>query len=804
MPVPALRSLVTTVLATWLAPAVAAQCDPQWLPGDAIASLAGSVAASTTWDPDGTGPAAALLIVAGDTLTGGLFAGVGVAAWDGTQWLALGTPPGARAWAVTNFNGTLVAAFETAYAVATISAWNGSTWQTLGTVTGPNSYVRTLAVFQGSLYAGGSFAAANGVPATNVARWDGVVWSAAGSGQPRGVRTMLPFSGALYVASYDPVTFVGYLATWTGTTWANIATCNGQINALAARNTTTIASSFLFAGGSFTQWTGANGTFAAARAVRFSPSANAWTALGSNLTGNLFAMAARSTGLTTYEVVAVQNYSNEGLWQWNNTTWVQQGAVVANPTAVTYYNGAHHLLSLNSAAPAQRLQAGVWTPLAMATTSLVDVRAVLDDGPQIVVGGNFGIRRGQPRAWSEVGGGLTGTVTSLARSPNGDLIAGGFFAIPGGASSLQIARWNGAAWSSLTTNMNGSTRCLLALPNGELVAGGDFTSINGTPLAYVGRWNGTSWQPLGGGMNAPVNAIVRAPNGDLVAGGEFTLAGSLIGTALRVAAWNGSTWSQVGAGLPASVSSLTVPPDGGLVAATTVGFLLSGPTSYGARWDGAYWAPLPITSSSNTVAALPDGDLLFGGDDLVRTSGTNVSPYPADALVRAITIAADGVALVGGPFAIVGGVVGPGLARLAPTCPATAVTAGAGCTGSAGPMVLTATTLPWIGSTLRAVATGLPAIALGVVVTGFSPTTLPLATVLPVALPGCTLHVAPDLLEVAIANAGAVNAQLVVPNSLPLVGLQLHQQVVGLRLDVALNITEVTATNSLRSTVGAL
>ena len=787
------------------AAAAGAQCDPQWLPGDPVATPTGSLVQSMSWDPDGAGPAAPLLVVAGG-LTAGPVANAGVAAWDGSQWLALGTPPVGEVTAIANYLGALVAAFRTSFTAATVASWNGTSWQTLGTLSGASSYVNAFALFQGNLYVGGEFTSVNGMPATRVASWNGTSWSAAGGGQPRIVYAMVPFLNAIYVATYDTSTFVGYLATWTGTAWTNIASCNGQINGLSVRNTAAVTSSFLFASGSFTQWTGSNGTIAAARVVRFSPSANAWIALGSNLTGNCRSIFARPIGLNNYELVTVQTYNNPGLWLWNGTAWVQQGATVANPLHVSYHASAYHVASAagTSALPMQRLQAGVWMPLTQASTALGPIQCVLDAGAQAVVGGAFGIRQGNPGAWNAIGGGLTGTVSTLARLANGDIVAGGSFAIPAGAFAIQIARWNGTAWSSLTTTMSGLPRSLLALPDGGLVVGGEFTSINGVLLLFIARWNGTAWQPLAGGMNAMVTAVVRLPNGDLVAGGDFTVAGSLIGAALRLARWNGSAWSQFGPGVTDRVTALAVQPDGQLVVATTAYYQLAGQFYHALRGSGGSWSVLPISITPNAVIAQPDGDLMFGAQILVRLVGTTVSEWQASGPTQALATAANGNVLAGGTFANVGNVASVNFARFAPTCPATSVTAGAGCTGSAGPMTLAVTSLPWTGSTFRAVANGLPAGGLGVIVTGFASTSLPLVAVLPTALPGCTLHVTADLLEVAVVLGGAVSAQLAIPNSLPLVGLVLHHQVVGLKIGAAAAITEVTATNSLRSTVGAL
>ena len=61
-----------------------------------------------------------------------------------------------------------------------IAKWDGSAWSALGS--GMNGTVYALAVSGTDLYAGGHFTTAGGVPANYIAKWDGSAWSALGSG----------------------------------------------------------------------------------------------------------------------------------------------------------------------------------------------------------------------------------------------------------------------------------------------------------------------------------------------------------------------------------------------------------------------------------------------------------------------------------------------------------------------------------------------------------------------------------------------------------------------------------------------
>ncbi|MFA6046347.1 MAG: hypothetical protein WC718_15290 [Phycisphaerales bacterium] len=229
--------------------------------------------------------------------------------------------------------------------------------------------------------------------------------------------------------------------------------------------------------------------------------------------------------------------------------------------------------------------------------------------------------------WDPLGPGLNARVSVLAAMPNGDIIAGGeFYATGGGAAPASyIARWNGSAWSQLGTGMNAPVRALLVLPNGDLIAAGDFTAAGGNSAGHIARWDGATWTTLGLGADNRVRALARMPNGDIIAGGTFTAAG---GSAIRsMARWNGTTWAQVGEGLSGSgfadVYSLVVMPDGDLFAGgafTTNGAV---PVHDIARWDGTTWSSLGSGIATTyqydyypiaaTLAVSPSGNLAVGG-----------------------------------------------------------------------------------------------------------------------------------------------------------------------------------------------
>jgi hypothetical protein len=133
---------------------------------------------------------------------GGIFGGAGditaknIASWDGDQWSSLTGPGGegidnlVEALAVYD-DGTgsalyVAGWFETAGGVLVnkIARWDGSEWSALtgpaDTGVGGTNSIRALAVYDDgngpALYAGGFFSTAGGIPANNIARWNGIGW----------------------------------------------------------------------------------------------------------------------------------------------------------------------------------------------------------------------------------------------------------------------------------------------------------------------------------------------------------------------------------------------------------------------------------------------------------------------------------------------------------------------------------------------------------------------------------------------------------------------------------------------------
>jgi hypothetical protein len=259
-----------------------------------------------------------------------------------------------------------------------------------------------------------------------------------------------------------------------------------------------------------------------------------------------------------------------------------------------------------------------------------NVQAIAEDATYIYLGGNFDnfdnianadniVRYNkQTGVYSALDVGLNDTVTSLAISPAGILIAAGFFLNAGGVAAADyIAQWDGSAWSAVGSGFDSFVNSVIYRPDGTLIAGGDFS----TPATRIASWNGSAWSALGSGMNGEVDSLANALNGNLLASGNFTTAGG--STVNYIAEWNDSAWSDLDGGVNATTYSLAVSLDGIVYAGggfTTAGGVTA---NYIASWNGSAWSPL--------------------GDGL-------------DSDVRRLAIGQDGIVYAGGAFTSAGGV----------------------------------------------------------------------------------------------------------------------------------------------------
>ena len=842
-----------------------AQCGRQWLPGDSYAGANGSVEAVTGWDPDGPGPAGEQLVVAGWFHVVASTRADYIARFDPTtgQWSSFGTGMNAPVYALLPLpNGDLIAAgaFSTAggVPVANIARWNGTGWAPIGaglpTTSGQFGVLSLAMLPNGDLVAGGNFWLNNG--AMSVARWDGSSWSPLGGGitgsSNSTVFSLLVRGNGDLVAGGEFGTVGGVavanIARWDGVAWSALGLgVDARVQALSEG-----PGGVLVAGGIFDNAGGAP----AARIAAWD-GAN-WSPLGAGMPGQPFGAGVFSLTRLGSNLIAGGNFNQAGstaadhVAMWDGSTWSGLGNISSTNSALramtTLASGDVVVgggFTSAGGVPARnlaRLDGLGWHAFGSGIDGYLQVAVPLPNG-DLLVGGRFtqiggvaanNVARRVGGVWQPLGSGTDQLVTAVAVLPNGDVVAGGQFTSAGGAPANRIARWDGASWQPLGAGVSGGFQpevwALHVATNGDLLVGGTFTNAGGVAANRIARWNAAGWSALGLGVangastEVKVGAIATRPNGDIVVAGDFATAGGV--AASRIASWNGTAWAPLGAGvsLPfgafgANVRSLLVTENGDVVAAGGLAGISGTNNLVMQRWNGTTWTSLTAGLAAGSspfvmgLAELPNGDLAAGvtrvgvgggapSNSLVRWDGSTWSLLDTDfdGAITTLVLQPDGTLEVGGAFAAIGSTVTAGLARLVTTCPPVLVPLGAGCAGSGGPNVLAATS-PWLGGTFRSTVTGLAPGALTVAVYGFQPLALPMPSVHPAGLPGCTLWVDDDVLLEFVPGNGSVACSLAIPDQPALVGGVFHHQVVAVEVGSG-GITALTSSNAVTATVG--
>jgi hypothetical protein len=114
-----------------------------------------------------------------------------VASRVGSSWVALPNPPAGYVTDFAVFDDGMGPRLHMSGSgiLGTVAKWDGTTWTLIGSLFIPGfvaGYASSIEVYDDgsgpASYAAGTFGAANAVPVTGVAKWDGTTWSAVQGG----------------------------------------------------------------------------------------------------------------------------------------------------------------------------------------------------------------------------------------------------------------------------------------------------------------------------------------------------------------------------------------------------------------------------------------------------------------------------------------------------------------------------------------------------------------------------------------------------------------------------------------------
>lgn len=174
------------------------------------------------------------LFAGGDFLRAGGIQVFHLGKWDGNEWSALGIGLDGPVHALTVNGQDLYAGGEFSraggFSANGIAVFRDGRWNRIGAGFNGPVYAMTLDS-DGVLYAGGNFSESNGEPVANVAMWTGTEWVPIGldpiaGGLNGSVRDLLVWNGALYAAgtftSAGNAPDVRSLAKWNGVRWERL------------------------------------------------------------------------------------------------------------------------------------------------------------------------------------------------------------------------------------------------------------------------------------------------------------------------------------------------------------------------------------------------------------------------------------------------------------------------------------------------------------------------------------------------------------------------------------------------------
>jgi hypothetical protein len=633
-----------------------------------------------------------------------------IAQFDGTNWSPMGGGFSSDVKAMTSWASPtgpqLIAAGGFAYSgdmalsLWGIAAWNGASWSAVDLYNlglsrdyqpGEGLAVTT---YQGQLVAGGDFNHAGYTAASNIAMWNGSVWSALGAGMDQPVQALTTWDPDGAGPQPAQLIAAGQFLTAGGLTCNGIARWDGAWHPIGA------------------------GLESPTGSINISGLVS-WDPDGAGPLNPVIVVAGTFTNASGVPAPGIAYWDGSWHSMGTNPSTVIDSLAVWTPTGsntpLLIASGIFYDSSPNDPELSPRYWDGAaWVPVT--PTNRIDAESMCTydpDGPgpqsaQLIAAGEFGFVT--PNGYAESLARLAGTEwQSFGAAPvsyagavfGNQLVMGGAFEYTTTAGlfygatpdAFNLVQWNGADTTSVGGANSGTTGTVRALKsflqpginhNPELVVAGGFGVVAGLAVNNIAHYissnvaGQTGWFAMGQGLNSTVYALERF-NSATYAAGTFTASGST--TLNRIARWDGTAWQPLTSsngqqGVNGAVYALKT-YNGALYAGgsfTTAAGLASGGL---ARWDGTNWT-LVVGSFAGTVYSLEvfGNELIIGGDYPGLANAHNIAKYSSvtnsyanlatggtSAPVRALCVGADSNLYIGGDFTTAGGVSASHVAR---------------------------------------------------------------------------------------------------------------------------------------------
>jgi hypothetical protein len=672
-----MRQFALFIAAIVFATARAQDCVPTWMQGTGVSGVIGAVNAMVEWDPDGAGPLPKVLVVGGSFTQASTTTAYSIATWDGHEFRSLGsTRFEGPVYALAVYQGTLYVGGSALLrhpdtSSSCLVAWNGSDWTSI--VAGNGQTVYALTEYQGDLVLGGFFNTIAGKQYGNIARWNETLQQF-GFGFTNTVRTLCVYRGELIASgtfTRSGTTNISRIARWNGISWSPLDTgITGTVRAMAVFNDELVVGGYqIVAGGlaetAIVRWDG-----------------HAWSALNDvpvTPVQDVYALKARENLLlagATLRIGAAP--ATSGLVTWNGSDWTQiPGEIQTGTMCFTQYQdqlyvgGAFNLAARVPVANLVRWDGVHWRSLGEGTGSPRYVLAARQTVFALV--GSICMAQWDKDCWRSMPPPPATIQVESYFSHQDDLYLTARFA---GETGYRVLKFNGTTYDTLGEMFDDRIVFTVDL-NGHLVVSGRFTHVGGTDCRAVAQWNGTSWQPVGDGLwtwpqvSSEITALASY-RGDLFVFGNFNRSGD---TVIKDAArWDGTSWQQIPK-IPGGPGFLRVYRDELLS--------LGGPVL---SWNGQAWISRGGSISGYILsAALFQGRLIASGwalspenVPLAEWTGSDWKPFGAPLLhdlggnfeVTSLAPRED-VLFVSGRFSAAGTEATNALARLraCPICP---------------------------------------------------------------------------------------------------------------------------------------